>query len=118
MTPLNRTYRAVGWAFLAAMEGRPPRGAVVALRPVIAGLRDLGFDLEFARFVVDAMRILGPDEPELRRLAEEARAIFTRVNASQLLARLDEVLAVSGASAATMAPLRTSSAEPAVPGTA
>ena len=90
--PVTMANRAIAWADVAALEGRPA-AALDGYRDGWRRYRDIGYDFEFARSVVDALHVLGPDDPELGRAANEAREIFERVRATPYLRLLDEALA-------------------------
>ncbi len=89
-------------AGLAALEGRRT-DALAGYRDAIRRYGDVGYAFEMARCVLDAVRTLGPGEPDLRSAVGEARAAFERVGAKPYLAWLDEALA---ATAPTAAPSR------------
>ena len=52
-----------------------------------------GHDFEAASAALDFVWAVGPDVPEARAAAEEARTVFERVRAKVYLERLDAVLA-------------------------
>ena len=79
-------------AGLAALEGRHV-DALAGYRDAFRRYRDIGYDFEFARSVLDGLVVLGAAEPDLRRSAEEARAVFERVGATPYVAFLDAALA-------------------------
>ena len=89
-------------AGLAALESRRD-DAVGGYREAIRLARQLGLLTVAAEFMIDALYVLGPDDPETLGLAEEARAQLTAVGALALLDRLEEALET---------PLTTASASP------
>jgi hypothetical protein len=52
-----------------------------------------GHDFEAASAALDFVWAVGPDVPEARAAAEEARVVFERVRAKVYLDRLDAVMA-------------------------
>jgi len=83
-----RSMRIAAHAGLDALEGR--RGeAFSGYREVFRREREAAADYEYALFVLDAMTVLGADEPELAPAVSEARAILERVGAKPSLAMLD-----------------------------
>jgi class 3 adenylate cyclase/tetratricopeptide (TPR) repeat protein len=91
-SPLSTAIRNAGRAVLAAKEGRREE-SLEGLRTALPRLTELGYDMEVARFTVDAILVLGEGEGELRRQAESARSTFARVGAQALIRQLDEALA-------------------------
>ncbi|HLY14017.1 MAG TPA: adenylate/guanylate cyclase domain-containing protein [Candidatus Limnocylindrales bacterium] len=84
----RRTMRAG----LAGLEGR--RADALALyREAWQGWRDLGCRFDLALTELDAIFLLGIDEPELEAAVAEARTILLELRAAPFLARLDLVLA-------------------------
>jgi hypothetical protein len=67
-----------------------------------ATLRELTLDFVFARSVLDAVHVLGPEPEPVAAAAQDARAIFERLGARPYLALLDAALARKPA--ATMVP--------------
>jgi hypothetical protein len=88
----TKANRVVAWAGVAALEGRRA-DALTGYREGLRRYREISYDFEFARTVIDALHVLGPDEPELRRAAEEAREVFERIGARPYLDLLDQALA-------------------------
>ncbi|OGN86148.1 MAG: hypothetical protein A2X23_00130 [Chloroflexi bacterium GWC2_73_18] len=88
--------RLAARAGIAALEGR--RGdAIAGYGDVLRRRRALALHFETARSALDFVVLLGPDAPETRAAADEARAIFERLRARPYLDRLDSVLADRGA---------------------
>ncbi|HVA86920.1 MAG TPA: hypothetical protein VNF73_11475 [Candidatus Saccharimonadales bacterium] len=83
--------RTVAWAGIAALEGRRDE-ALAGFRDACRRYRELGADFPFAWIVLDALILLGPEEPAIRDQADEARAIFERVRAVPYLEWLDAAL--------------------------
>jgi tetratricopeptide (TPR) repeat protein len=89
--PVSRVNRAAAWAGIAALEGRRDE-AIAGYRDALKRYREIGFDFEVARGELDMLMLLGPDLPEARAAAEEARAVFERVGARPYLERLDATI--------------------------
>jgi class 3 adenylate cyclase/tetratricopeptide (TPR) repeat protein len=89
----RRTIRAG----IAAAERRTSE-ALVLYREALRAWRDLGLALDEALCGLDAVRILGVTEPEVRQIADSTREILVRLEAAPLIERLDTALA--GAAAA------------------
>jgi tetratricopeptide (TPR) repeat protein len=77
---------------IAALEGRRDE-AVALLQEATRGIRALDVPLLLADRLLDAIYVLGPDDPAVPAMADEARAIYERLGARVLLDRLDEALA-------------------------
>jgi len=90
----NRSDIRAAWAGIAALEGRRDE-ALASYRQVFAECLDFGMGFVYAERVLDAVRLLGADTPELREPAAEARAIFERLKAAPYLVWLDEALAAT-----------------------
>ncbi len=88
---VSRVNRAAAWAGIAALEGRRDE-AIAGYRGALKGYREIGYDFQVARVELDMLMLLGPDLPEARAAAEEARAIFERVGARPYLERLDATI--------------------------
>jgi len=74
-------------AGIAALEGR--RAEALALyREAWRGWREIGCDFDLALAELDAIQLLGVEEPDLRTAAEESRTILERLRARPLLERL------------------------------
>jgi len=71
---------------------------------VFAVYRSFGYDFQVARHQLDFVVLLGPDAPGAREAADEARAVFERIEARPFLERLSNALAGPGR---TTAPDRT-----------
>jgi class 3 adenylate cyclase/tetratricopeptide (TPR) repeat protein len=74
-------------AGIMALEGRPAE-ALVLYREVWRGWREIGCAFDLALSELDAIQLLGADEPDLRTAADEARAILEGLRARPLLERL------------------------------
>src|SRR6185369_5804721 len=74
----NVAYRVTAVAGVAALEGRRSE-AVAGWLDAIARFRDLGYEFEAARAALDAVMLLGHDEPGLKDAVVHARAVFIRV---------------------------------------
>ncbi len=94
-----RSHLMAGRAAVAALDGRQAE-AVAGYRDLFRRERDFGNDFEVALFAIDAVIALGPDEPEAKRAADEARPILERLRAKPYLAKLDEVMASARSGAA------------------
>jgi hypothetical protein len=79
-------------AGIAALEGRRTE-AVGAYRGVVTDALEHGDGFEAANDALTAVVLLGVDEPALRALADEARAVFGRIGAALYLVRLDAAIA-------------------------
>jgi class 3 adenylate cyclase len=93
----GRMIRADRTSLLAgvlALEG-DSAGSVVAYRSAIATYRDTDCRIHLGLSLLDFGVLLGPDLPEARTAADEARSIFTQLGSPPLLARLDAGLARS-----------------------
>jgi class 3 adenylate cyclase/tetratricopeptide (TPR) repeat protein len=96
-------------AGIAALEDRRAE-ALGGYREALRGWQDLGVPWFLALTAIDALTLLGPDEPELQAAGEEARAILSSLGAASILARLEgamEQSAASEAAAPTAAPSAT-----------
>jgi class 3 adenylate cyclase len=74
-----------------AAEGRRPE-ALAGYRAAMAGWREFELRFDLALCGLDAVLLLGPDEPEVRAMGDEARAIFVQLGATPFLERLDAAL--------------------------
>jgi len=92
---LSRTTIGAG---IAALEGRRAE-ALAAYREALRGWRDLGLPWYQALTAIDALTLLGPDEPELLAAGEDARAILARLGAKPILARLEAAMEQPGSQA-------------------
>jgi len=88
---VSRVNRAAAWAGIAALEGRRDE-AVAGYRDALKHYREFGFEFEVARIELDMLMLLGPDLPDARAVAEEARSVFERVGARPYLERLDATI--------------------------
>jgi class 3 adenylate cyclase/tetratricopeptide (TPR) repeat protein len=77
-----------------AAEGRRVE-SLAGYRAAMAGWREFGLRFDLALCGLDAVHLLGPDEPEVRAMGDEARAIFEDLGARPFLERLDAALAAS-----------------------
>ena len=93
-------------AGLAAAGGRKTE-ALALYRDAIRRWRDLGLVLDEALAGIDMVTLLDVDEPEVRAVAENSRAILERLGAKPLLARLDAAMTRPSSSVATPEPTRT-----------
>jgi len=79
-------------AGLAALEGRSAE-ALVGFREALAAWRDLGCLWRLSLTAIVMATVLGPQEPEVRAAAEEAREILARLGAKPFLERLEALMA-------------------------
>ena len=79
-------------AGLAALAGRKEE-AVAGYRDALARWRDAGVHFLQALSALTFLHLVGPDDPDAREAAAEARAIFERLRAQPFLDRLDLVTA-------------------------
>jgi hypothetical protein len=79
-------------AGVVALEGRRDE-AVARYQEAARSLRALDLPQDLAAMLLDAACVLGPDDPAVPAMAEEARAIYERIGARVLLDRLDEAMA-------------------------
>lgn len=82
---------------VAALEGRTADGAA-HFQAAIQRWRGAGYDWPAAETALDFARAAGPQVPEARAAAEEAREVFERVRARVYVERLDAVTAGVGSS--------------------
>jgi len=75
-------------AGLALLEGRIDEG-LAGYRIALAGWRELGVTRDLGLCLLDLAALVGTDHPDGRAAAEEARQIFTRLNAAPALERLE-----------------------------
>jgi tetratricopeptide (TPR) repeat protein len=88
---VSRVDRAAAWAGIAALEGRRDE-AIAGYRDALKRYREIGYDFQVARVELDMLMLLGPDLPDARAAAEEARAVFERVGARPYLERLNATI--------------------------
>jgi tetratricopeptide (TPR) repeat protein len=82
----------VSRAGLLAMGGR--RAEAVALyRSALDGFRDFGVRFSLAQAIFDMLLVLGPEEPAVRSVLGEGRAILEELRATILLERFDTLVA-------------------------
>jgi hypothetical protein len=86
-----KAIRAEGLGATAALEGRTD-DATVDYAAAIRHWREPGHEFEAASAALDFAWAVGPEVPEARAAAEQARAVFERVGAKVYLDRLDGVL--------------------------
>jgi hypothetical protein len=86
--------RAAAAAGIAALEGRSS-DAVAGYLDVLVRWEALGLHFDSARAALDFVLLVGPDVPEARTAATEARPILERLGARPYLERLDGALARS-----------------------
>jgi hypothetical protein len=79
-------------AGIAALESRHD-DAVAGYRDAVRRARQLGLQMDAADLLLDAVFVLGPDDPETPAFADEARSLFAAAGARAQLDRLDEALA-------------------------
>jgi class 3 adenylate cyclase/tetratricopeptide (TPR) repeat protein len=90
--PLSEALRTAGRAGLAGLEERTS-AAVPLYQEAIRRHHELGFEFLAAVTSLDFAWAMGPNVPEARQAAEEARPVFERVRARVYLERLDAALA-------------------------
>jgi class 3 adenylate cyclase len=83
-------------AGLAVIEGRRD-DAVALYRSGLAGYRSFGLRFSLALTIIDMARLLGPDDPAVRSVIDEARGILEGLGARNPLAMLDAVEADAAA---------------------
>ena len=83
--------RAEAAGAVAAVEGRTP-AALAALSEARSTFLRIGVSYEAALVALTAAALL-PDEPEVRRWADEARALFVELEAAARITALDAALA-------------------------
>ncbi len=83
--------RIAGRAGIAALEDRPDE-ALAGYREALDRLRAQGMDFALACTGLDFVLLVGPQEPAARAAADEARAIFERVQAHSYLELLDAAM--------------------------
>jgi class 3 adenylate cyclase/tetratricopeptide (TPR) repeat protein len=94
---LGRTFeiaRSALEAELAILDGRRDEG-LAELRPALQQARDIGAKGILVDALLDAIAVLGPDDPETAALAAEARGILEPARMRAHLDRLEELLARS-----------------------
>jgi class 3 adenylate cyclase/tetratricopeptide (TPR) repeat protein len=79
-------------AGVRALEG-DRKAATVDYREALRPWRDMGVVFWLGLTLLEFATLVGPGEPEARAAADEARAIWTRLESPPLLARLDAGLA-------------------------
>jgi hypothetical protein len=89
---LAKAGRLQASAGLAALEGRTA-DAITASQSARSVLAGGGFTLDSALAALDFVFAVGPEVPEARAAAGEARVVFERVRAEVYLERLDAILA-------------------------
>ncbi|MDQ2941551.1 MAG: hypothetical protein M3R05_05095, partial [Chloroflexota bacterium] len=108
------TIRREAEAVSAALDGRGSE-AVAGFVDAMRRWRELGLEFEAAVCGLNLVKMLGPSSPEARAAADEAAALFRRVGAQPLLARLEEAMsAAAPPHPSDRAPTRLSSADDAL----
>jgi len=97
-------------AGIAALEGRRD-DAAAGYREAFTLFTLAYADFERARVGLDAVKLLGPDDPVARDAADFSRAVFERVRATPYLQLLDEALSRPSTSAAKASGARVPAAE-------
>ena len=88
-------------AGVAAADGRRAE-AIAGYRAAMDGWRSFDLPFDVALCALDAVLLLGADEPEVRRMGDDAESILGGLGAAPFLARLDAAMgAVPGFDAAT-----------------
>ena len=87
-----KAHRTLAHATVEALEGRAT-DATAGFRNAIGLLRELDVPMYLGMGLVDCAIALGPDVPEGKAAAVEAREHWTRLNSPPMRARLDEGLA-------------------------
>jgi class 3 adenylate cyclase/tetratricopeptide (TPR) repeat protein len=98
LNELGRTvelFRVGVHACLAMLEGQRDTG-VADLRAVRRRAADHGFSRMFGDVLIDAIHILGPDDPESAELAAEALAIYEQTGDRLHAARVEQAMARRG----------------------
>jgi AAA ATPase-like protein len=112
--PLTIEVRVWAEAVVAALEGRRD-DAVAAFRGAAAMVRELRLDFELARMAIDMLIALGPEDPEARSVADEARPILERLGARPYLDLLATALSGEpGSRAGRLATETASTSEPTI----
>jgi hypothetical protein len=106
--PATPAWRQTIRAGLAALDDRQADSAAL-YRQAIAAWREMGLPWDLAQTAVDMAELLGPDHPDVRAFAPEARQILEGLGARPFLARLDRALARSSPTPASTAPETTDS---------
>jgi tetratricopeptide (TPR) repeat protein len=78
-------------AAILAFEGRRSE-AVQLYGEVVRRFRDLGTPVPAAITTMEAVTLLGLDDPQIRGLVDDARALWTKLGAQAMLERLDEAI--------------------------
>ncbi len=89
---LRDVERRVAGAGLAALADRRD-DAVSMYQDASRALRSIDAPLILADAMLDAAYVLGPDDPAVPAMADEARSIYERLGARVLIDRLDEAMA-------------------------
>jgi hypothetical protein len=90
--PTAQTDRMAASAALSALRGERA-AAIAAFREALERHAEHGLGFERASLILDALRLLGPDEPALAGLEHEARTVFEQAGAVVAIRMLDEVVA-------------------------
>jgi hypothetical protein len=89
-------------AGIRALESRRD-DAVGGYRDAVRRARQLGLQMGAADLLLDAVFVLGPNDPDALAFADEARALFAAAGARAQLDRLDEALTAGSAPASARA---------------
>ncbi len=87
----HRADRLTAWAGVCALDGRVGE-AIAGYTDAMRRYAEIGVGFTRACVALDAVRLLGTDDPEIARAAEEARALFERLGAGPYLAKLEHAL--------------------------
>jgi class 3 adenylate cyclase/tetratricopeptide (TPR) repeat protein len=99
-----RAMHAEARGAIAALEGRSG-DAAIAYDGAIRRWRESGYDFDAASAALDFAWAVGPEVPEARVAAGEARSVFERVRANVYLERLDAALGLApGVSSIVLSP--------------
>ncbi|MFN8520692.1 MAG: thioesterase [Chloroflexota bacterium] len=96
-------WRSTIRAGLAALAEDAP-AATQLYRQALGAWRELGLPWDVPMTIIDKAQLLGPDHPDVRAVAPEARAILEGLGARAYVARLEAALARTGAHALHPAP--------------
>ena len=102
-TPFADAVRSTARGGLASLEERTA-DAVAHFQEAIRRWHETGYDWTAAETALDFAWAVGPQFPEARQAADEARAVFERLRANVYLERLDAVMA--GAGSSSLAPIQ------------
>jgi class 3 adenylate cyclase/tetratricopeptide (TPR) repeat protein len=97
--PASLAWRLTIRAGIAALDGATSDAAAL-YRQALEAWREMGLPWDLALTAIDMAELLGPEDPEVRAIAPEARGILEGVGAKPYVARLDAALAGSASSQA------------------